>query len=119
MCSRDRDAEWFSALGRRASDLPKWYGCGLQIALMHNAPEREGIGHWMPEELANHGFDVSPGTLYPPLKRMEKNGWLISTADAARGPKAPRSYKITKDGREVLKIVRKQLRELGVEVGKH
>jgi DNA-binding PadR family transcriptional regulator len=49
---------------------------------------------------------------------MEANGWLSSTADAARGPKAPRSYKITKDGREVLKVVRKQLRELGVEVGK-
>jgi PadR family transcriptional regulator PadR len=50
---------------------------------------------------------------------MEKNGWLTSTVDPARGPKAPRSYKITKDGREVLKIVRKQLRELGVEVAKH
>ncbi|MBL9130318.1 MAG: helix-turn-helix transcriptional regulator, partial [Verrucomicrobiaceae bacterium] len=51
-------------------------------------------------------------------KRMEANGWLTSTADDKRGPKAPRSYKITKEGREVLKIVRKQLRELGVEVSK-
>jgi len=59
-----------------------------------------------------------PGTLYPLLKRMEANGWLTSKADPAKGPKAPRAYTITKEGREVLKVVRKQLRELGVEVGK-
>ena len=41
MCSRDRHAEWFSAVGRRASDLPMGVGCGLHIALMPNAPERE------------------------------------------------------------------------------
>ena len=44
---------------------------------------------------------------------------LHHAANASRGPKAPRSYTIANDGREVLKIVRKHLKELGVEVGKH
>ena len=90
-----------------------------KVHVLHHAAEGEVIGQWMLNELAHHGYDVSPGTLYPLLKRMERNGWLISTVDPARGPKAPRSYKITKDGRAVLKIVQKQLRELGVEVSKH
>ena len=89
-----------------------------KVHVLHHAAEGEVIGNWMLEELRHHGYEVSPGTLYPLLKRMEKHGWLTSNADPARGPKGPRSYKITQDGREVLKIVCKQLRELGVEVGK-
>lgn len=89
-----------------------------KVHVLHHAAEGAVIGQWMPKELAHHGYEVSPGTLYPLLKRTEKNGWLTSTADLKRGPKAPRACKITKDGCEVLKIVRKRLRELGVEVGK-
>jgi PadR family transcriptional regulator PadR len=87
-----------------------------KVHVLHHAAEGEVIGQWMLKELAHHGYEVSPGTLYPLLKRMEKNGWLTSTADPARGPKAPRAYTITEEGRAVLKIVRKQLQELGVEV---
>ncbi|MBN8418743.1 MAG: helix-turn-helix transcriptional regulator [Verrucomicrobia bacterium] len=90
-----------------------------KVHVLHHAAEGEVIGQWMLRELSHHGYEVSPGTLYPLLKRMEKNGWLTSKADTSRGPKAPRSYTITKDGRAVLKIVRKQLKELGVEVGRH
>lgn len=90
-----------------------------KVHVLHHAAEGEVIGQWMLKELKHHGYDVSPGTLYPLLKRMEKNGWLSSTADESRGPKAPRAYKITPVGRQVLKVVRKQLRELGVEVARH
>lgn len=87
-----------------------------KIHILHHAAESEVVGQWMLKELAHHGYEVSPGTLYPLLKRMEKNGWLKSKADAARGPKAPRAYRITAEGRKVLQVVRQQLRELGVEV---
>lgn len=90
-----------------------------KVHVLHHAAEGEVIGQWMLKELSHHGYEVSPGTLYPMLKRMEANGWLKSTADETRGPKAPRAYRITAEGRKVLKIVQKQLRELGVEVGKH
>ncbi|MBL9143987.1 MAG: helix-turn-helix transcriptional regulator [Verrucomicrobiaceae bacterium] len=87
-----------------------------KVHVLHHAAEGDVIGRWMLQELKHHGYDVSPGTLYPLLKRMETNGWLTSKADPKKGPKAPRAYSITKEGRAVLKIVRKQLRELGVEV---
>lgn len=84
-----------------------------KVHVLHHAAEGNILGHWMLEELRRHGYDVSPDTLYPLLKRMERKGWL--TSDAARGPKARRTYRITADGRKVLKIVRKQLSELGME----
>lgn len=87
-----------------------------KIHILHHAAEGEVVGQWMLKELAHHGYEVSPGTLYPLLKRMETNGWLKSKADPARGPKAPRAYRITAEGRKVLQVVRQQLRELGVEV---
>lgn len=89
-----------------------------KIHILHHADESEVVGQWMLNELREHGYDVSPGTLYPILKRMEANGWLVSDADPAKGPKGPRVYRITKEGRKVLKVVRQQLRELGVEVAK-
>lgn len=87
-----------------------------KIHILHHAAEGEVVGQWMLKELAHHGYEVSPGTLYPLLKRLEKNGWLKSKADPDRGPKAPRAYRITAEGRKVLQVVRQQLRELGVEV---
>jgi len=86
-----------------------------KVHVLHHAAEGEFIGHWMLGELRHHGYNVSPGTLYPMLKRMERNGWLTSRADPAAGPKAPRAYTITQEGREVLRLVRNQLRELGIE----
>ena len=86
-----------------------------KVHVLHHAAEGEVIGQWMLKELKHHGYEVSPGTLYPMLKRMEANGWLISKADPALGPKAPRAYRITGEGRKVLKVVEKQLRELGGE----
>ncbi len=70
-----------------------------KVHVLHHAAKGEVIGNWMLEALRHHGHVVSPGTLYPMLKRMERHGWLTSTVDSARGPKAPRSYKITKEGR--------------------
>lgn len=90
-----------------------------KVHVLHHAAEGEVIGQWMLKELRHHGYEVSPGTLYPMLKRIEANGWLVSKADPALGPKAPRSYRITAEGRKVLKIVQQQLRELGVEAGRH
>ena len=87
-----------------------------KVHILHHAEEGGVVGTWMLGELRRHGYDVSPGTLYPLLKRMESFGWLMSSADNA-GPKARRTYRITEEGREVLAIVRGQMVELGIEIG--
>lgn len=88
-----------------------------KVHVLHHAAEGGVVGTWMLEELRHHGYEVSPGTLYPLLKRMEGFGWLTSTAEGG-GPKARRTYVITDEGREVLAIAKRQLSELGVEVGR-
>jgi DNA-binding PadR family transcriptional regulator len=87
-----------------------------KIHILHHAAEGEVVGLWMLEELRHHGYEVSPGTLYPTLKRMEVNGWLTSKVAAGGGAKARRAYRITAEGRQVLRAVRRQIGELGYEV---
>jgi PadR family transcriptional regulator, regulatory protein PadR len=83
-----------------------------KIHILHHAAGGPVIGQWMLNELRRHGYDISPGTLYPILKRMENHGWLRSEAEPGRGSKAPRSYYLTDMGREVLVQVKTQLAEL-------
>jgi len=37
------------------------------------------------KELARHGYNVSPGTLYPVLHRLEKEGYLESSPRVVNG----------------------------------
>ena len=46
--------------------------------ILHHADEGPVVGDWILQELRRHGYDISPGTLYPLLARMEGNGWLRS-----------------------------------------
>ncbi len=87
-----------------------------KIHILHHAAEGPVVGQWMLQELQHHGYNVSPGTLYPLLKRLEKHGWLRSEVDSERGPKAPRRYYLTAAGHEVLDLVERQLGELQREL---
>jgi DNA-binding PadR family transcriptional regulator len=69
----------------------------------------------MADELAGHGYQVSPGTLYPTLHRLEEEGLLTSRKLVADG-RALRVYKITAQGRAALREGRRILRELADEV---
>jgi len=89
-----------------------------KVHILHHAAEGPVIGQWMLKELRRHGYDVSPGTLYPMLQRMEGNGWLRSEADPKRGPRAPRKYYLTEKGEEVLALIGRQVRELYEEIGR-
>lgn len=73
----------------------------------------------MIEELREHGYDVSPGTLYPILRRMERFGWLRSDSPAKRGSRLRRGYRLTAEGRKVLELVRRQVNELREEILGH
>lgn len=88
-----------------------------KIHILHHAGEGPVVGQWMLKELRRHGYDVSPGTLYPILHRMDKLGWLRCDVDPAGGPRAKRSYYITAKGKKVLDAVHRQLDELVDEVG--
>ena len=55
----------------------------IRLHVLHHAVEGEVYGHWMIEELARHGYRVSPGTLYPMLHALERKGYIKSKATGA------------------------------------
>lgn len=69
-------------------------------------------GPWILAELRRHGYEISPGTLYPLLSRMERLGWPKGETVARGGPRARRDYRLTAKGGKVLKLMRGPIREL-------
>jgi DNA-binding PadR family transcriptional regulator len=82
----------------------------------HARIEHPIIGQWVLSELRKHGYDISPGTLYPLLKRLERNGWLRSETAVGESKRARRYYHLTKRGAAVLEVLRATIIELHHEV---
>jgi DNA-binding PadR family transcriptional regulator len=87
----------------------------VRLHILHHAAGGEVYGQWMIEELAHHGYKLSPGTLYPMLHAMERRGYLVSTSER-RGRTFRRVYQATPLGREALLIAQAKARELFREV---
>ncbi len=88
-----------------------------KVHILFHAQEGPIVGHWMLEELREHGYRVSPGTLYPLLARMEELGWLVRVGKPARrGTKAAQPYRATAAGRRILRETEARLRELVSEI---
>jgi len=88
-----------------------------KVHILHHAAERGVYGQWMLGELHEHGYRLSPGTLYPMLARMAERGWL--RAAEPKRSKAARVYRLTPRGRQVLDRLLDSLDELYREVGAH
>jgi DNA-binding PadR family transcriptional regulator len=89
----------------------------VRIHILHHAVEGEVYGQWMIEELARHGYRISPGTLYPMLQGMETRGYLTSREDSdGRLGRRRKIYTATDLGRRGLATARERLRELTGEV---
>jgi len=83
----------------------------LVLALL----EKDMYGYAMVRTIRDLGYEVEENTLYPLLRRLEKNGWVKSRWDV--GEDRPRKfYGITDAGRglrtELLGIWRKQVQIL-------
>ena len=86
-----------------------------KIHILHHAAARDVWGMWLLEELAAHGHRLSPGTLYPGLARMARNGWL-QRRTISRHPRGRQLYRITPAGRALLRSLRREVSELYREV---
>ena len=86
-----------------------------RLHILHHASEDEIHGAWMSQELRRHGYDISPGTLYPTLHAMEADG-LLRSRRVVVGGSVLRVYRATPKGRRTLERMRLALRELAAEV---
>jgi PadR family transcriptional regulator len=87
----------------------------IKLHVLHHASEHPVYGLWLIEELGEHGYRVSPGTLYPLLHSLEQSDMLKSYNEVNEG-KIRRYYKITAEGRRQLKKAKLQLMELMSEI---
>ena len=83
----------------------------IRLHVLHHACEEDVFGLDMIEELARHGYKMSPGTIYPILHGLEKRGYLTST-EFRSGKVRRRLYRATPAGRKALRAAKQKVREL-------
>jgi PadR family transcriptional regulator, regulatory protein PadR len=87
----------------------------IQIHILHHAKENPIFGVWMIEELKEHGYNISTGTLYPILHSMQSKGLLIKEERNVEG-KIRKYYTTTEKGNMVLIEARNKAYELFKEI---
>jgi len=83
----------------------------IRLHVLHHAVEGDVFGLGMIEELGRHGYRISPGSLYPLLKALEKKGYLKSS-EQRNGKSLRRVYRATPLGRRALAAAKSKVREL-------
>lgn len=105
-----------SKLDKEASVADRDLYSGLiRLHVLHHAVEGPIFGLGIIEELARHGYRISPGSLYPLLQGLEKKGYLRST-EQRNGKSLRRVYRATSLGRKALAASKSKVRELFYEL---
>jgi DNA-binding PadR family transcriptional regulator len=83
----------------------------IRLHVLHHAAEGPIFGLGMIEELARHGYRISPGSFYPLLEKLEKKGYLRSIEERD-GKSLRKVYRATRQGQAALIAAKDKVREL-------
>lgn len=92
-----------------------FFGGFVRMHILYHATKEDIFGVEMMEELARHGYDVGPGTIYPMLQKLVEVGYLTSHSEVVAG-KTRKYYRATPEGAAALEATKAKLRELVKEV---
>lgn len=87
----------------------------VKIHILHHAAQEPVFGLALIRELARHGYELSPGTLYPVLHELERAGY-VQREDRVVDGKVRKYYRATPRGLQALDDARAKIEELVVEV---
>jgi DNA-binding PadR family transcriptional regulator len=87
----------------------------IRLHVLHHAVEKPIFGLGMIEELARHGYRISPGSLYPLLHGLEKKGYLRQQEER-NGKSLRKVYRATPRGKRALEAATSKIRELFQEL---
>ncbi|WP_035269968.1 PadR family transcriptional regulator [Desulfitibacter alkalitolerans] len=87
----------------------------IQTHILLHAEKEPIYGQWLIEELRSHGYEISPGTLYPILHNLKDQGLLEVGMETVEG-KQRKYYSITHKGSMVLKNAKTKVLELAREL---
>lgn len=95
--------------------INEFFSSFIKIHILHHCLIDEIYGVWMIEELKEHGYQISPGTLYPLLKNLEEKGLILSRTEQS-GKVKRKFYRITPKGKRELSSAKIKLKELIGEI---
>jgi len=87
----------------------------IQVHILYHAQKEPVYGTFMIDELKNHGYDISAGTLYPIINNLAEAGLLKKTDRVIKG-KVRKYYTITPAGTNVLAEAKEKAEELLREI---
>lgn len=87
----------------------------VKVHILHHAGEEPVYGLALIAELRRHGYELSPGTLYPVLHQLEEAGYLRRLDRVVEG-KVRKYYVLAGRGHVALRDARKKIGELVGEV---
>ena len=83
----------------------------IKIHILHHAALKPVFGLWFITELGRHGYEISPGTLYPIFHSLEAEGLVRSSKRVVNG-KIRKYYRTTPKGKSTLRKARGKIQEL-------
>lgn len=87
----------------------------VKLHILHHAKREPVYGLWLIEELSEHGYHLSPGTLYPILHGLEEEQLLVSETRVVQG-KSRKYYRLTRAGLAALEEGKNKAQELWEEI---
>ena len=87
----------------------------IRLHVLYHACQEPIFGAGIIEELARHGYRLSPGTLYPLLHGLEEKGYLRSSEESG-ARQSRRVYRATPKGRKAMAAAKVKVRELFSEL---
>ena len=70
------------------------------------------------QEVTGGVFQVTPGSLFPGLQRMEQSGWVKGTWDASENNRRAKYYSITAAGRKQLELEQQDWKAITLAIGR-
>lgn len=87
----------------------------IRVHILHHASLAPVYGLALIKELEEHGYHVSPGTMYPILNKLEQDNLLLSEKVNVEG-KIRKYYRLTKEGQKTLGKAKEKIKELALEI---
>jgi PadR family transcriptional regulator, regulatory protein PadR len=87
----------------------------IRLHILYHATKETVWGLDLIRELGRHGYTLSPGTIYPILHGLEKEGFLHSDSQLVNG-KIRKCYTATEKGKHLLTEAYNKTRELLNEI---
>jgi len=87
----------------------------VKVHVLYHASKEPVCGADILKELGRHGYQLSPGTIYPTLHRLASDGYLAQQRRVVGG-KARKYYTLTERGMAALNEAKIKIIELVEEV---